>query len=213
MRVTALCLMLVVGGIAPAAAQPPPPKRLPPAVFDLRGLTASLGTDSKTATDLNISAAELPSRGVGGVAAIHVYPYRRPGFAIGLGGEGLLARARLLGTTSTGAPSGLLVERRMQSLSGAVSFNFGGRNGWSYVTAGLGPFRFESFTGGLPPTLAPVFRMTQNFGGGARWFARDHIAFCFDVRFYLTRPQETTAINAGANRKRMLLISAGISVK
>ena len=87
------------------------------------------------------------------------------------------------------------------------SLNFGGLNGWSYLSFGLGPLRFESFTGATAPEVAPAFVMTQNLGGGARWFTNNHIAFEIDVRFFLTRPQETMLLNAGADQ-RVLVISA-----
>ena len=29
---------------------------------------------------------------------------------------------------------------------------------------------------------------TINYGGGARWFAKAHVAFSFDVRFYAINP-------------------------
>ena len=55
--------------------------------------------------------------------------------------------------------------------------------------------------------------MTLNFGGGARWFAQRHLAFCFDLRFYETKPALTTLTSAGRERKRLLVLSAGIAIK
>ena len=34
-------------------------------------------------------------------------------------------------------------------------------------------------------------------GGGARWFFSRHLAFGFDVRFYLTRPEEMSGTIPG----------------
>jgi len=213
MRLPLLAAGLALLVVPPAFAQSPPPKRLPPIVFDVRGATVGMGIDQHTAEDLGIDAIAMPSRGFGGMVGIHVYPFRKPGFAIGFGGDGILSRARSPQSEPTDPAVIPAIERRMQGVSGALSLNFGGVNGWSYLTFGMGPLRFESFTGETAPEVAPAFVMTQNFGGGARWFTNQHIAFEFDVRFFLTRPQETLPFNAGADRQRVLVISAGIGIR
>jgi len=213
MRLPWLAAGLALSIVTPAFAQSPPPKRLPPIVFDLRGATVNMGVDAHTAEDLGIDAIAMPSRGFGGMVGIHVYPLRKPGFALGLGGDAILSRARSPRSEPTDQTFVPAIERRMQGVSGALSLNFGGLNGWSYLVFGLDPLRFESFTGETAPEVAPPFVLTQNFGGGARWFANNHIAFEFDVRFFLTRPQPTMLLNAGADRQRVLVISAGIGIK
>ena len=50
-------------------------------------------------------------------------------------------------------------------------------------------------------------------GAGARWFFSSHLAFCFDVRWYLTRPDDTVGEIPGRARARLLMLSAGISIK
>jgi hypothetical protein len=50
-------------------------------------------------------------------------------------------------------------------------------------------------------------------GAGARWFNTAHVAFCFDMRFYLTRPEDPTITYPGRQRSRLLVLSAGISIK
>jgi hypothetical protein len=50
-------------------------------------------------------------------------------------------------------------------------------------------------------------------GAGARWFNTAHLAFCFDMRFYLTRPEDPTITYPGRQRSRLLVLSAGISIK
>ena len=37
-----------------------------------------------------------------------------------------------------------------------------------------------------PPDDEPL--NTINYGGGARWFIKPHVAFSFDVRFYAINP-------------------------
>ena len=34
---------------------------------------------------------------------------------------------------------------------------------------------------------------TINYGGGARWFSKKHLAVTFDIRFYAVNPQLATA--------------------
>jgi hypothetical protein len=210
MQRLALSLALVAASAAPALAQAPGP--LPPFVIDVRGIFATLGRDSTTAADLQIAPAQLPTHGLGGVVGVQVYPLRWTGFAIGVGGEAVLARASGQ-TTNADGTAGPRVERRLQGMSGQISLNFGHRLGWSYLSAGIGPLRFESFTGNLPSAEAPPFETTQNFGAGARWFNFTHLAFCFDLRFYLTTPQMATATSAGRSRQRVTVLSAGIAIK
>jgi len=58
-----------------------------------------------------------------------------------------------------------------------------------------------------------------NYGVGARWFAKPHLAFSFDVRFYQMDPGSpytdpvTGASYPAAPRTTLLIIGAGISVK
>jgi hypothetical protein len=54
---------------------------------------------------------------------------------------------------------------------------------------------------------------TINYGGGARWFAKDHLAFTFDVRFHLIAPGAPTSGRPGSPRTTLLVMSAGLSLK
>jgi hypothetical protein len=195
---------------SPAFAQTREP--IPPFAADVRGFFAGLGEDPVTADYLAIDATMLPKRGLGGAVGLTLYPIRRQGFALGIGGEGLLAWGKSQPVDAAGTPAGPQVERRLQSLSGQLSFNFGHRDGWSYVSGGMGPMLFETFAGDIPPE-SPPRDMTINFGGGARWFNTRHLAFCFDLRFYETKPALETATSHGRERKRLLILSAGVSFK
>ncbi len=210
MRVVVAAVILALAGAVPARAQQKEP--LPPFAIDVRALVAKLGQDPITAADLGLTPTQLPSTALGGAIGGTVYFLREKKVKLGLGGETVLARATSNGADATGAITGPRVERRLQGFAGEFSLNFGHRQGWSYVSAGFGPLRFQSFTGELP-TEAPSFDMTQNFGAGARWFASEHIAFCFDLRFYLTKPADQVGTNPGRERMRLLLFSAGISIK
>jgi hypothetical protein len=54
---------------------------------------------------------------------------------------------------------------------------------------------------------------TVNYGGGARWFAKTHLAFSFDVRFYAINPGSAYLDYPHSPRTTMLVIGAGVSVK
>ena len=185
-----------------------------PYVIDLRGFYSGLGQDLTTAANLGVPAINLPKRGLGGVLGLHVYPLRKKTFALGLGGEFLLARGRAQEKDdTTGDPVGLPIEQRVVSLSPQISLNFGHRGGWSYLTAGMGPLSFETFQGTIAPADAPPKKNTINMGGGARWFAASHVAFMFDVRYYLTRPEEVIGPFPGRARNRLRILSAGIAIR
>lgn len=203
---------------APAFAQALKP--LPVVVIDVRGATAGLGTDARTATDLTPGAADdpklalvkLPGRGLAFTAGAHVYPVRRRGFAIGIGAESIVARVIAKGSTDVAGAVTPDITRRLQGVAAILSLNFGGRDGWSYLSGGAGPLRFESTSSDVAHTTAPA-RMTQNVGGGARWFTNQHVAATFDVRAYLTRPTNPEATVAGRDRKRVMVFSVGISIR
>jgi hypothetical protein len=98
-------------------------------------------------------------------------------------------------------------------LSGMVSLNFGHRDGWSYVSAGMGPLSFATFQGEQAPALRPPVQMTINLGAGARWFITRHVAFCFDLRFYQTEPEVTTDFYPPRQRTQLRVLSAGVAFK
>jgi hypothetical protein len=211
-RHSALLTILLLAGAIPAFAQDKRP--LPVVAADLRGFYSGLGQDPVTAADLGVAATDLPSRGLGGVAGVHLYPLRGRTMALGIGAEWMIARGRTQKTdTTTGAPVGEPIEQRLRSLSPQISLNFGHREGWSYLSAGMGRVSFETFEGALPPAELPPTKSTINMGGGARWFLSSHIAFTFDVRFYLTRPEAETELFPGRQRSRLMVMSAGFGFK
>jgi hypothetical protein len=211
MRSIGLALALAASSATPALAQKPAP--LPVVVFDVRGALAKLGTDAATAKDLGVATTRQPSVGLGVILGAHAYPFRRHGFAIGAGADWLLTRSLAQDVVPTGDLVGpAILKRSLSSISGAVSVNFGGRDGWSYISGGAGPLRFETTSSAIAHTT-PAAPATRNVGGGARWFTTPHLAFAFDLRFYLTRPLATTATTAGRDRKRVLVFSVGIAIR
>ena len=228
-RSIARCSLLALAFLVtarPVAAQLPKP--LPAVVVDVRGFYGGLGQDPVTANALgdllssetaekDVLPAALPNRAPGGVIGLHVYPLRRK-ITLGVGAEAVLTQGRsvekeITPVSPTPMPTGFVYRQRLQGISGQVSLNFGHRDGWSYVSAGMGPLAFYTYQGDLRPAESPPFQMTINMGGGARWFAWNRVAFCFDVRFYQTEPEITTAAYPGRQRKQLRVISAGISLR
>jgi hypothetical protein len=210
LRAVGLVLIGLFAAAVPARAQVTYP--IPKVVLDARGFTVGFGEDEITAGDLVIELDELPTRGFGGVAGLNVYPFRVGPVTIGATFEALLARGRKAKTDLDGVPIST-VTRRFQSLSGGVSLNFGHRDGFSYVVVGMGPVLFDTATDTRPAGPASAREMTLNFGGGARWFNTRHFAFGFDVRFYETKPENATLTSPGRERRRLLVLSAGVSIR
>lgn len=208
-----MLLTLGVLATATAAMAQPAPGPLPPVVVDVRGFYTGLGQDPLTAAELGVAPTALPSRALGGAVGLNVYPIRRGSFAIGLGGEFVLARGRKVPDPDDPFAVQIAVEQRLQGLSGGFSLNFGQRDGWSYLSAGLGPMQFGTFLGDAAPAESAPRKSTINLGGGARWFTNRHLAVTFDVRFYLTRPELATASYPGRQRNRLLVLSGGVSIR
>jgi hypothetical protein len=195
----------------PTATLTPSDVRIPLFAIDARATLALLGQDPLTADGLSTTAVTLPSKGLGGVAGVHVYLLRRQSFAFGVGGEAMLSRAHRDLTGIEGTPSGTVINRRLRALSAQVSLNFGHRDGWSYLTAGFGPTSFESYLkDATPDGLRPA---SLNFGGGARWFNTAHLAFTADMRFYTTKPALATPNTAARARRNVIVFSAGVGIK
>jgi len=200
-------------GLAPAAAvaQPLPRDPLSPYVVDVRGAIPFLGQSEQTAASLGVAPTQLPGRGLGVAAGAHVYPIRRRGWAIGVGGEWLFSRGSFDLVPVDEATPVRTIARRFESLSGQLSLNFGHRNGWSYLSGGAGPLVFDTWEQPGSPDGARA--MTLNYGGGGRWFTRPRLAFTFDVRFYATRPAEPTEVVGARGKQTVMVITVGVSIR
>ena len=217
MRVQVCGLVILLGSFArPALAQDPPPP-IPWVVVDLHASVPRFPTDDPLlAESRHMSLAELPGSGLGAQIALHVYPLRTRLVTVGLGGELAIGRARqtpLPGATAAGATPPRASEETITSLSPQLSLNFGNGSGWSYLSAGLGQTTWSLSTddlGDYPPNHDRL--KTLNYGGGARWFIKPHLAFSFDVRFYAINPG-VAYIFPATPRTSLLIIGAGVSVK
>jgi hypothetical protein len=212
-----LCISLSSAVFAPAVfAQGPDPEPIGRFAADVRVALPKYPEDPETATALAVTIDNLPSRGLGVAAGVNVYPARLgKRVALGVGAEWLMfSRGRkTLDPTTEGGPSGPTVTTRFSVLSPQVSLNFGGRDGWSYVSGGLGWASFTTERDATPVAEADGSTGSINYGGGARWFAREHLAFAFDLRFYRIDPQDAAPGRPAYGGRRMMTFSVGISLK
>lgn len=211
----ALIVSAIAIGAQPARAQDELP-RVGPFVIDLRGavLKPPVNPQLASSRELN-SQADLPGIGIGGTAGVHIYPLRWRAITFGIGGEIVLARAHHTGVAgssqSSATPS---VTERFVSAAPELSFNFRGSNGWSYISGGIGPSVWQIVPDGQEVTSADEERLrTVNYGGGARWFIRQHLAFSLDVRIWQVDPGSPHFGFPGSPRANLLVISAGIAAR
>ncbi len=95
-----------------------------------------------------------------------------------------------------------------------MSFNFGTGDGWSYISGGIGTSVWSTVPNGQPPLPGDEERLrTINYGGGARWFAKSHLAFTIDIRFHDIDPGTPQGGLPGSPRATIFIIGAGVSVK
>jgi hypothetical protein len=223
MRAFAVALLLAGAPGLAFAQQIPPPPSPPPAppvfverpvsgfVIDARGVLAKFGPRPATAQALGVNTGDLPGPGRGGVVGAHIYPVRLGPMAIGVGAEIMLARRSKQPLQLSGEPLGDELHARAFSMSPQISFNFGHRNGWSFVSGGIGTASFETWPGS---TEMPDRRVRAiNYGGGARWFTSPHLAFTADLRFYAMSIGPASAGLEERPRQRLMMLSVGVSVR
>jgi hypothetical protein len=196
---------------APAFAQAP--ERIAPFALDVRGAFTFLGTDAVTSSSLGIADDDLASHAIGVTGGVHFYLLRGQSWALGLGGEAILATAtkQRFDPEDDEIPLGPEVRRQLKGASGQVSINFGHRGGWSYLTAGMGPLQFDTHLTANTPDGARA--STVNFGFGARWYGTRHMGFSVDMRFYQTEPATPTSFTGARERNTVTVISAGVTFK
>ena len=183
-------------------------------VVDARGAMSAMKQDAGIASALGVNTADIPSRGFGIVAGAHVYPLRMKKFALGIGAEWVRLRASdTVEDATEDRPEGPTVNMRWNHISPQVSANFGGRDGWSYLTAGLGRSALTFEREDNPQEDAESGVRTLNYGGGARWFMKKHLAFMFDIRWYSVAAQEAAEGRIATPKSRIRILSAGISVR
>jgi hypothetical protein len=144
-------------------------------------------------------------------AGAHFYVFKWKAVTFGLGGQVTLARAHASPAEDTGLRP---VTERFASITPQLSLNFGSGNGWSYLSAGIGGAKWKIVPDGAEEGPADQERLrTVNYGGGARWFIKHHLAFNVDVRFHQIDPGTPTLVYPGSPRTTFMIFSGGISVK
>ena len=211
------CLLIPTTAAAQDPTPPLPPidERIAPFVVDARITLPRFKSSAAVADSIGVTESDLPGRGLGLVVGAHVYAVRVRSFALGIGGEWMLrsSASNTIAPAIEDGPDGPTIVTRMTSISPQVSLNFGRRNGYSYLTGGYG---FGSLTTELeddPVADAETNPKIMNYGGGARWFLRKHLAFALDLRFYKIGAQEAAVERPAYPASTTMVFSAGISTR
>ena len=204
-----LCVLLLPA--SDAIAQPGEP--IGAFAADIRGALARFKEDVAVSSSLEVSTSNMPTRGLGLVVGLHWYPIRRQVVSLGVGGELLMARDSRTAEPTVAVPASPRVTTSLSVLSPQISLNFGKRDGWSYLTGGMGTARLASERDDEPFSGDADRTRSINYGGGARWFTGRHLAFSVDLRFYTVNERPATTTYPGYPRSRMMVISAGIALR
>jgi len=211
-------LILSVLSSLPATvfAQDTQPEDLPIGkyVVDARVTFPKFKQDPAVSGALGVATDNLPTRGLGFVLGAHWYPVRLGIVTLGFGGE--ITKAGRNNTKNTGTeadPVNVIVNTSFSAVSPQISFNFGARDGWSYISGGLGRSNLTTQREDQPLPPPETGIKTINYGGGARWFFKKHLAVNFDIRFYAVNPQLATATRPGYPRMTIMSWVGGISVR
>ncbi len=209
-------LAVIASRPATAFAQDPQPEDLPIGkyVADARVQFPKFKQDPSVSGTLGVATENLPARGFGFALGAHWYPLRLGFMTLGIGGEiNKTGNDRTKNTGTEAAPVNVTVNTSFSAVSPQVSFNFGARDGWSYISGGIGwsNLTTERKDQPLPPPENGI--KTINYGGGARWFFKKHLAANFDIRFYAVNPQLATATRPGYPRMTIMAWVGGISVR
>lgn len=213
-RLAIACLAALLLLARPVAAQDPPPK-IGPFILDVHGTAPRFPSDDQELADSRgLLLRELPGSGLGLHAGAHVYPLRWKAVTFGLGADLTIARARLKPPQLSADVFGRAVTERFTHVAPQLSFNFGDGDGWSYISGGIGASTWSVVPDGQLATDTDTERLkTINYGGGARWFIKHHLAFSFDLRFYAIDPSTPLPGFPSSPRTTLVIVGAGVSVK
>lgn len=181
-------------------------------IADLRGSFVPYGQNSDFAFSRGYDPNVTPSVGLGFEAGAHFYFLRWRVITFGIGGSFHASVGDRSARDDDADPDGPTLRKTFTAVSPQLSFNFGGRDGWSYVSGGLGTSRLSLFPLNQE-TLSQRSTSTLNYGGGARWFTREHLAFSIDLRFYAKSPLEETETDPASPRMTVMVLSIGASFR
>ena len=183
-----------------------------PYIIDLRGAMGGAPGGAAFYPPVPVDT-RAPQRAFGFGAGAHVYPFHFGVAQVGLGLDVMRTRGTATGITDIKAAM------RVTTVAPQVSFNFGTRDGWSYLSGGYGTTQTRaevdvpaSATATDTTTTARTLTHdrrtnTINVGGGARWFIREHMAVGFDVRFH------RLGATMGLPSKTIVGLSVGVSLR
>ena len=185
MRTAAVILALTLLAIPARAVAQDPPKPIGPFVVDIRATIPNFPQDQQLADSRGLGVTDLPGSGLGLDLGAHVYLFTWKAVTFGAGGQITLARSSSSSQTVDGILVAQAVNEHYTAISPQISFNFGTGAGWSYLSAGVGTSVWSAVVDGAPLLPADNERLiSYNYGGGARWFIKPHVAFTFDARLY-----------------------------
>ena len=203
-------VVMVVMATAQTAAQTTTPPG--PWVFDVRGVTSPVPTDAGFYSTL--AATSVPSRGFGADFGAHIYLWTLKLARIGFGGNFVIVRSAVVAPVAVPedetaeAPPTQRVTLNMRMLAPQISANFGTRDGWSYLSAGVGIASVATEVADVMPGRHESGRLRSvNFGGGARWFITPRLAFGFDLRAH------RFAAGSGTPKTGVFAVAAGLSIR
>ena len=181
-------------------------------VADLHGVVVPWGQNPDLAIVRGFDPSTQPNLGLGIGGGAHVYLLRWRFVTVGLGASVLYASGSQSPGPDDPDPQAPALRKTLTAVVSQLSLNFGRRNGWSYISAGPGSSTFSLYDQDFSK---PPQRSTRTFsyGGGARWFTNDHLAFALDMRFYNATPLQPTETEPGSPRITTMVLSIGASFK
>jgi len=207
-------LLVCLAFAAPAAAQQDQP--IGRFVADFRGAYGRHKVEPSVATDLGVDSGNVPARSWGLAGGAHFYFWHTKHITFGVGGESVWARGSRTpditnpdGTTSPG----VTVRRHFFAVVPELSLNFGHRNGWSYISGGMLGTSLEYLDRADQPASNVPRRSTLGYGGGARWFTNERIAFAVDFHWYSVAPIDAGPTWVAEPRTTLLILSGGIAIR
>lgn len=212
--IAALGLVCFAAVCTPALAQPPGPPG--PYVIDVRGTTTDVPNAPEFYPSIPLNTF-VPGRGFGIDVGGHVYLAKLGASRIGLGANVIRIRGTapppVLDSAVDVTPTATIrppsIRATFSTIAPQLSFNFGTRSGWSYLSAGLGVGEIVTTAVRQEGTTrrSSGQRRVINMGGGARWFLRSRFAVGFDIRVHRV---SAGPITPGTS---LLSASAGLSFR
>ncbi len=204
-------MFLTFGFVAPTTAQPPQ-EPIGLYVIDLQGSFVPFSRNVELAENRDLNPPDTPGAGAGYQVGAHIYPFRWHVITFGIGASFHASLADQRPGERSPNPEGPTLRKRFTAVAPQLSFNFGGRDGWSYLSGGIMPSRLSLF-----PLNAetPEQRTsgTLNYGGGVRWFINDRVAFSIDLRLYAISPIEQVGDTPGSPRMTQMTLNVGASFR